>query len=197
MHAGPRCHRPRRSSLCADLLGDHRESLGQSHTFPSPRDTGQAVSEKSFEPILRALDAVNRRDAEAFVATARPDIEWEDANYWTEVSRTYRGKVEVREPFNGAVAEPWESLHCEVEEITAAADDRVFFGVLLTARGRDSMETQLHFWSVCWSADGKVTRRAVFRERADALEAPGCGGRRCPKRKYVAEINRRAGIRQR
>lgn len=46
--------------------------------------------------------------------------------------------------------EPWESLHCEVEEITAAADDRVFLGVLLTARGRDSMETQLHFWSVCW-----------------------------------------------
>jgi ketosteroid isomerase-like protein len=63
------------------------------------------VSEKSFEPILRALDAVNRRDAEAFGATASPDIEWEDANYWTEVSRTYRGKVEVREPFNGAVAQ--------------------------------------------------------------------------------------------
>jgi hypothetical protein len=46
--------------------------------------------------------------------------------------------------------EPGESLHCDVEVITAAADDRVSFGVLLTARGRDSMETQLHFWSVCW-----------------------------------------------
>lgn len=52
------------------------------------------MSEKSFEAILREVDG-EHRDAEAFVATASPDIEWEDANYWTEVCRTYRGKAEV------------------------------------------------------------------------------------------------------
>ena len=41
-------------------------------------------------------------------------------------------------------------------------------------RGKDSgAETHRHFWSVYWIADGKVARREVFLERADALEPAG------------------------
>jgi hypothetical protein len=47
-------------------------------------------------------------------------------------------------------------------------------GGLLTARGKDTgVETQQYFWSVAWITDGKVTRRQVFLDRAEALEAAG------------------------
>jgi ketosteroid isomerase-like protein len=132
------------------------------------------MSEGNSEIALQQVEAVNRQDADAFVATVRPDVEWEDSVFWSEVSRTYRGRAEVREWFNEVVLEPWESLHCGVEEITEAADDRLFFGGLLTARGKDSgVDTELRFWTVNWIADGKVARRKVFLERAEALDAAG------------------------
>jgi ketosteroid isomerase-like protein len=107
------------------------------------------------------------------VALASPDVEWEDAVFWSEPARTYRGRAEVREWFD-QVLEPWESLQLDVQEITDAPDDRVFFELLLTGCGKGSgVETQLDLWFVCWIADGKVTRRKVTRERADVLEAAG------------------------
>jgi hypothetical protein len=71
--------------------------------------------------------------------------------------------------------EPWERIHLDVDEVTAAADDRVFFSLFITARGKSSgvVAPGLRVWSVCWFADGLVTRRQVFRERDQALEAAG------------------------
>jgi ketosteroid isomerase-like protein len=131
------------------------------------------MSQENVEVILQGVDAANRQDADAFVATVSPDVEWEDAIYFTEVARTCRGKAEVREWFNKVVIEPWESLPCGVEEIEEVGDDRIFFGGLLSARGRDGAETNQHFWAVAWIRDGKVTRRKVFLERAEALAAAG------------------------
>ena len=75
----------------------------------------------------------------------------------------------------GPVVEPWERIHLDVDEITAAADDGVFFSLFITARGKSSgVEAPgLRVWSVCWFADGLVTRRQVFREKDQALEAAG------------------------
>ncbi len=132
------------------------------------------MSEENVEIILRGVEAANRRDADAFVADLSPDVEWENSIFWSEGSRTYRGIGELREWFNQVVIEPWETLRIEIEEITEAPDDRVFFGMLLTARGKDSgVDTRQHAWSVQWFAGGKVTRRKVFLDRAEALEAAG------------------------
>jgi ketosteroid isomerase-like protein len=132
------------------------------------------MSQENVELLLKAIDAVNRQDAEAFVATASPDIEWEDSIFWSESARIYRGRSELREWFNQVVVEPWESLRCEVAEISEATDERVIWEGILTARGKDTgAETRLHFWTVNWFAGGKVTRRRVFLERAEALEAAG------------------------
>jgi ketosteroid isomerase-like protein len=129
---------------------------------------------ENAEVVLQEVEAVNRRDADAFVATVSPEVEWEDSMSWSEVARTYRGKAEVREWFKQVVVDPWESLHSGVEEIEEVGDDRVFFGGLLTARSRDTgAETNQRFWSVAWITDGQVTRRKVFLERAEALEAAG------------------------
>ena len=123
--------------------------------------------------IRQGVEAINRRDADSFVALASPDVEWEDSIFWSEGVRTYRGRAELREWFKRVFVEPWESLLMEVTEITEA-DDRVLTGSILTARGKDSgVETVLRFWQVVWLADGKATRRQIFLERAEALEAAG------------------------
>ena len=117
------------------------------------------MSRENLEIVLRQLEALNRRDIDAFVALVSPEVAWEDDMFGSEPSRIYRGRAEVREWLN-RVLEPWESLHGEVEEITEAADQRVFAGGLLTARGKGSgVETQIRGWFVFWITDGKVTRR--------------------------------------
>ena len=123
--------------------------------------------------IRRAVEAFNRRDADTFVALASPEVEWEDAMFWSGVARTYRGRGELREWFN-EIVEAWESIHVEIEEITEAADDRVFFGLSLVARGRGSgVETELRAWQLNRFADGKTVGRQVFLDRTEALEAAG------------------------
>jgi ketosteroid isomerase-like protein len=132
------------------------------------------MSQKNVEVVLQGIEALNRRDVDAFVALVSPDVEWEDSVFWSEHARIYTGEAELREWFNQVILEPWESVHFEVEEITEAADDRVFFGGLLTTRGKGSgVETQVRGWSVVWITNGKTTRRQVFLDRADALEAAG------------------------
>jgi ketosteroid isomerase-like protein len=132
------------------------------------------MSQENVELALQGVEAFNRRDVDAFVATLSPDVEWEDSVFWTEPVRTYRGRAEFREWFNRVVVEPWESIHIEVEEITEAPDDRVFAGSQLTARGKGSgVDTQIHAWTVLWLTNGKITRRQVFLDRDQALEAAG------------------------
>jgi ketosteroid isomerase-like protein len=131
------------------------------------------MSQENVEIALQLIGALQRRDVDALVALVSQDVEWEDPVFWSEPARIYRGRAELREWFD-RVLEPWESLQIEVEEFTEAADDRVFLGGLLTTRGKGSgAETQLRGWFVVWIANGKITRRQVFLDRDEALEAAG------------------------
>jgi ketosteroid isomerase-like protein len=131
------------------------------------------MSQENVENVRQAVDAFNRGDADTFVALASPEVEWEDAMFWSRVARTYRGRNELREWFN-EVGEAWESIHIEIEEITEAPDNSVFFGIAMTARGRGSgVETEGRAWQLVRFADGKTVRRQVFLDRTEALEAAG------------------------
>jgi ketosteroid isomerase-like protein len=129
---------------------------------------------QNIQVVRKGVEAFNRRDVDGVVATASPNVEWEDSMFWSGVARTYRGREGLREWVN-QVLEPWESIHVELEEITEAPNDRVFYGLFLTARGKGSgiEPPGQRFWTVVWLANGKVTRRQVFLERAEALEAAG------------------------
>ena len=125
-----------------------------------------------MEIVLKQVEAWNRGDVDAFVALVSPDVEWEDPMYWSEVSRTYRGKDELREWFR-RVLEPWESFHIEADEIREA-EDWVLAGGVITARGKGSgVETQLRGWNVFWVRDGMITKRQPFLDREQALKAAG------------------------
>jgi ketosteroid isomerase-like protein len=131
------------------------------------------VSQENSEIALQQIEAFNRRDVDAVVARVSADVEWEDPMFRSQGARVYRGRAELREWVN-EVLEPWESLHVAVEEITEATEDRVFLSALLTARGKASgVETKLRGWFVVWFANGTITRRRVFRDRDEALEAAG------------------------
>jgi ketosteroid isomerase-like protein len=131
------------------------------------------MSQENIESIKLAIEAFNRRDADAFVALASPDVEWEDGIFWSGVSRIYRGRDELRDWFE-QVVEPWASIHLDAEEFIEASDGRLLVGLRLTARGEGSgADTRMHAWQVNWFTDGKTGRRQVFRERAEALEAAG------------------------
>ena len=129
--------------------------------------------EENVESIRQATEAFNRGDADAFVALGTPDVEWEDAIFWTEGTRIFRGRDEVRTWF-AQVQEPWERIHLAIEETLEAENDGLVVGFHLTARGRSSgADTHLQFWQVLWFRDGLTARRQIFRDRAEALEATG------------------------
>ena len=167
---------PRRpaSMVPSFLSGDLRIALPSASLIREARDTGRAMSQENIKLVLEAVDAFNRQDRDAFVALASADVEWEDAIFWSETARTYRGRAgasSVVRPGRGAL----ERIHLDVDEITAAADAGVFFSLFITARGKSSgvKAPGLRVWSVCWFADGLFTKRQVFRERDQALEAAG------------------------
>jgi ketosteroid isomerase-like protein len=133
------------------------------------------MSQENVEVALKGVDAINRRDLDAFIACVHPDVVWEvDVEVSPFFRGIYRGRAEMREWFEQSFLEVWESFHVDVEEITEASDGRVFLEMFATARGRGSgVETEVRAWSVLWFADGKVARRKLFGTRDDALEAAG------------------------
>ena len=132
------------------------------------------MPQQSIEVAMAAVDAVNRRDTDAFLGCLSPDVEWEENGDVPGARVIYRGRAAVREWFEEVLAEPWESFHIEVEEIAEASGGGIFSELLITARGRGSgAETELRFWTASWLADGKIARRQVFWSRGEALEAVG------------------------
>ncbi len=133
------------------------------------------MSEENIDAILKAVEALNRRDADAVVAVVSPDVEWETNPEMVGLGAIYRGRARVREFFEQLLGlETWESIHGVVEEITEAGDDRVLVGLLVEARGRGSgVPAELQIWQVLWFAEGLITRRQAFWTRQHALEAAG------------------------
>ena len=134
------------------------------------------MSEENVEIVLKVIDAVNRRDRDAFMACLHPDVEWreESGDPFPGLRGVYRGRAEVRAWFDEAVLEPWESFDIEVEEITQASDSQVFIGIRGSARGKASgVETELRAWQVFTFVDGKAASRETFLNRDEALEAVG------------------------
>lgn len=133
------------------------------------------MSQQNVQVVREAVDAMNARDPDEFIACLHPDVVWEESgDVFPGLQGIHHGRAEVRKWAAEGVLEGWESFHIEAEEITEASDGRVFLEALISARGRASgVETELRAWQVLWLADGKVARRQVFWTRGEALEAAG------------------------
>jgi ketosteroid isomerase-like protein len=133
------------------------------------------MSQENIEVVSAAIDAANKRDPNAFLACLDPEVVWDDTEGFAGLRRVYRGPAEVRDWFQAAIVEPWDSLHMAVEEITEAGDGRrVFVGASISARGSASgAEADIRVWQVLWLGDGKIARRQLYWTRDEAAEAAG------------------------
>jgi ketosteroid isomerase-like protein len=133
------------------------------------------MSQENVEAVMNAVDAVNRADVDAFVASFHPDVEWEvSGERFPGFQGTYRGREGVRRWLEQAL-EVWDSVRLDVEEITESEDGWLVLGVLMTTRGGGSgVETQLRLWQVFLIDGGLVTKRiGPYWTRDAALEAVG------------------------
>jgi hypothetical protein len=49
------------------------------------------MSQENVEVAMRHVEALRRRDVDELIAVVSPDVQWEDAVFWTEPTHVYRG----------------------------------------------------------------------------------------------------------
>jgi ketosteroid isomerase-like protein len=119
------------------------------------------------------IDAVNRRDLDAFLARVRPDVEWDDSEGWPGIRGIYRGHDGVRDWWERFL-EVWESVEIEVEESREGPDGVIFLQVSGAFRGGASgASAEVRAWEVLWLEDGQVARRKLAWSRAEGLDHAG------------------------
>jgi ketosteroid isomerase-like protein len=134
------------------------------------------MSRESLDAVRQALDALNRGDVRTFAACLHPAVEWEEsADAFPGLKGIYHGREEVQKWAEQAVAEFWNDLHMEVEELTEASGGRVLLGILITAQGAASgVRTERRAWQVFWVVDGEIAKRhGPYWSRGQALETAG------------------------
>jgi ketosteroid isomerase-like protein len=128
------------------------------------------MPENNVELVYRAHDAFNRRDLEAFVALADPDVEIFPLTVELEGVTSYRGHDGLRRWWKDLLA-VFPDFRSEVEDVRA-------LGHVTVARARlrgHGIESEAFFeqpiWQVVEWRDGKALWwRAVLSE-SEALEA--------------------------
>ncbi len=134
------------------------------------------MSQENVEIARRACEAAWRRpkpDFDTLNALAHPDHEMFTVQSLVE-GGGYHGARGFREwlaSWGEMFGETWES---SVEQARAIDDERVFVTGWIKVRGsRGGVPVEQRFWVVMSLRDGKVTRSAVYTDRAQALEAAG------------------------
>jgi ketosteroid isomerase-like protein len=122
------------------------------------------------EVVRRALSALDRRDVEAYLEVASPDIELITPASPLEGPTT--GHDGIRRFFSELETYSEVSTF-QLEEITSVGK-QVLAYFTVTALGRTSgAETSVHVAGVYDVEDGKLRRARIFPDRAEALEAVG------------------------
>jgi ketosteroid isomerase-like protein len=129
------------------------------------------MSEENVEVALRAFDAWNRGDYEAWIKAFDTECEFSPLRAQLE-GQPYRGHDGLRQ-FMRDVTDEWESVRFGLSDIRDTGDQLV--GLLrFKARGRISQaELDLPIGVVASVRDGKIFRVRMYSDPAEALEAAG------------------------
>jgi ketosteroid isomerase-like protein len=132
------------------------------------------MSQENVELAYRSLDAFNRRDADAWAALLSPEVESESLKMSLGSERCTAGGRR-RERGRRRSSKPWRaastssSMRSGTWVMTGASPE-----IVTTGRGRGSgVPFEFHTWQLVSFAEGLITRRQVFRNRDEALEAAG------------------------
>ena len=130
------------------------------------------MSQENVETMRRGVDAFDRRDKAAWLATFAPDAVMVPAREWPE-NAPIRGAEAIWD-FYVEVNAAWEEDPYELGEIIEARDDTVVANARREARGKASgAGVTFSYWLVLTFRHGKTIRIEWFADRAGALEAAG------------------------
>lgn len=128
------------------------------------------MSQENVETLRQAVDAFNRRDKPAWLATTHQEGEMVPATEWPE-STSIRG-AEAIWGFYIEVAAAWEDGSYELGEIIDSGTDKIVANARLLTRGKASgVGVEFSYWLLSTFRDGKAIRLEWFAERTEALEA--------------------------
>jgi ketosteroid isomerase-like protein len=132
------------------------------------------MSRENVETARKCVEALNRRDADGYLACCTADVELVPAT--VAVEGTYTGPDGIRR-FFADVHDTAPDFRLDIERLEAVGPDRVLAFERGTASGRTSgitfLEQGIPFGTVYDLADGKIKRVRVFADRQKALEAVG------------------------
>ena len=130
------------------------------------------MSQEDVDTIRTGLDALNRRDVDGMLAKLQPDAEMVPLRAVLE-GTVYRGHDGLRQ-WLADMAEDWDDLRIETEELRDLQGGRVLVLGRFHARGKSSGVNldQPAAW-ICEVAGGKMARIRFFADAAAALRAAG------------------------
>ena len=128
------------------------------------------MSETDVETVRSGLSALNRRDVDAMLATLQPDCELIPLRAVLE-GTVYHGYDGLRQWLTD-MAEDWDDLRIDSDEVRALGGGRVLVLGRFRARGKSSGVSidQPAAW-ICELVDGKVARIRFFADADVALDA--------------------------
>ena len=132
------------------------------------------MSQETVDKAREFIDAYNRRDFDAAVASFDPEIEW--VLPARQSSDSCQGPEEVKQ-FWKELDETMEELRLEPQEFVDAGD-RVATRLRYQGRGRESgleIETEMYH-QVATFREGRIVRMEYFGSWPEALEAAGRAG---------------------
>jgi ketosteroid isomerase-like protein len=130
------------------------------------------MSQENVESFRQSLDAFNRRDKRAWLATMHPEAELVPAKEWPE-NTPISGATAIWD-FYVEVAGVWEDGSFELAEIVDSGTGKVVANNRLETRGKASgAGAEFSYWLVGTFRDGRATRIEWFAHRDEALQAAG------------------------
>ena len=130
------------------------------------------MSQENVAIALRAMEAFNRRDREAYLRLLDPEVEFRADPEWPE-SDTVAGREAVWD-FALSLTDAWEQDDFEMVEFIEAGDDRLVGRYRRPVRGKTSGITDvLDYWLVTTFRRGRILTQEWFASRDKALEAAG------------------------
>ena len=130
------------------------------------------MSRENVEVIREALEAVNRREREAWLALHDPEAEFRAAPEWPE-AESVRGREAVWDFILGLI-DAWEPDDFDMVELVEFRGGKFAGRFRRPVRGKASgVADVLDYWSVFTFRQRRILRQEWFASREEALDAAG------------------------
>jgi hypothetical protein len=130
------------------------------------------MSQENVDLYHQAVDAFNRRDLVAYLATQDPEVEFTPYEVWVQGGEPYRGHAGVRNWWEESLA-VFPDLRAEVHEIRDFADRTFACGRIYGQGAGSGASIERPMWLTNEWRDQKTVWWCAFGSEAEALEAVG------------------------